>query len=170
MFLHLPMQIKPQWKSVGPVFCCRHTYSKETVYNGQLVPKWQEAIMIEFPDQFLMKLCLGHLLTSILLICECVFQYYSSICSCSSVFFSDFKWDRLMFWCKHANTRKHVSEHSWSSGWVILSIFAHVAHLAQSYFSLIFTSINTSTVCFFWNDTKENTIILQWNKIWKIRK
>ena len=42
-----------------------------------------------------------------------------------------------MFWFKHANTKKHVSKHSWLSGWVILNILAHLAHLAQSYFSLI---------------------------------
>ena len=45
---------KTQWKSVGLVFCCKYAYLKETLYNGQLVPKWQEAIMIEIPDQFLM--------------------------------------------------------------------------------------------------------------------
>ena len=48
-----------------------------------------------------------------------------------------------MFWCEHKNTRKHISEHSWLSGWVILSILAHLAHLAQSCFSLIFSAINT---------------------------
>ena len=44
---------------------------------------------------------------------------------------------------KQANTRKHVSEHSWSSVGVILSTLGHQAHLAQSYFSLIFSAINT---------------------------
>ena len=39
---------------------------------------------------------------------------------------------------KQANTRKHVSEHSWSSVRVVLSTLGHQAHLAQSYFSLIF--------------------------------
>jgi len=40
-----------------------------------------------------------------------------------------------MFWFRHTNTRKHVSEQSWLSGWIILIILAHLAHLAQSYFS-----------------------------------
>ena len=35
----------------------------------------------------------------------------------------------------HANTRKHVYEHSCSSVRVFLSILAHLAHLAQSFFS-----------------------------------
>ena len=42
-----------------------------------------------------------------------------------------------MFWCEHGNTKKHVSEHSWLSGWVIFNILDHLAHCAQSYFSLI---------------------------------
>ena len=46
----------------------------------------------------------------------------------------------MNIWCEHANTIKHVSERSWLSGWVIL---AHLAHLAQSYLSLIFSAINT---------------------------
>ena len=53
--------------------------------------------------------------------------------------------NKKMIWfiSQHANTKNHVSEHSWSSVWVILSILAHLAHLAQSYFSLIFSAINT---------------------------
>ena len=35
---------------------------------------------------------------------------------------------------EHANTRKHVYEHNCSSVRVFLSIFAHLAHLAQSVF------------------------------------
>ena len=35
---------------------------------------------------------------------------------------------------EHANTRKHVYEHSCSSLRVFLSILAHFAHLAQSFF------------------------------------
>ena len=38
---------------------------------------------------------------------------------------------------EHANTRKHVYEHSCSSGRVLSSILAHLAHsayLAQSFF------------------------------------
>ena len=42
---------------------------------------------------------------------------------------------------KHANTRKHISEHSCSSVRVLLSILAHLAHLAQS-FILILNGIN----------------------------
>ena len=57
-----------------------------------------------------------------------------------------------MFWCKHAITKKHVSEYSWSSGKMILSILAHLAHLAQFYFSLIFSAINTCS----WFDLKDN--------------
>jgi len=48
-----------------------------------------------------------------------------------------------MFWFKHANTRKHLSKHSWLRSRVILNILAHLAHLAQSYFSLIFSATNT---------------------------
>ena len=76
-----------------------------------------------------------------LLICEGVFNYSSSLSSFSSVFFLIF--NGMNIWYKYANTRKHVSEHSWSSGWMILSILAHLDHLAQSYFSLIFSEINT---------------------------
>ena len=36
---------------------------------------------------------------------------------------------------KHANTRKNVYEHGCSSGMVLTSILAHLAHLAQSFFS-----------------------------------
>ena len=43
--------------------------------------------------------------------------------------------DKLMFWFKHASTRKHISEQSWLSEWIILNILAHLAHLAQSFFS-----------------------------------
>ena len=35
---------------------------------------------------------------------------------------------------EHANTRKHVFEHSCSSVRMFLSILAHLAHLAQSFF------------------------------------
>ena len=41
----------------------------------------------------------------------------------------------------HANTRKHVYEHSCLSVRVFLSILAHLAHLAQSFF-LILNGIN----------------------------
>ena len=48
-----------------------------------------------------------------------------------------------MFWylSEHANTKKHVSEHSCSSVRVFFSILAHLAHLAQSFF-LILNGIN----------------------------
>ena len=39
--------------------------------------------------------------------------------------------------------KKHVSEHSWLFGWVILNTFAHLAHFALIFFSLIFSAINT---------------------------
>ena len=48
-----------------------------------------------------------------------------------------------MFWylSEHANTRKHVSEHSCSSVRVFFSILAHLAHLAYFFF-LILNGIN----------------------------
>ena len=55
------------------------------------------------------------------------------------------------------NTKKHVSEHSWLSGWVILSILAHLAHLAQSCFSLIFSAIYTYNCA--WFDRIRNFVI-----------
>ena len=65
-----------------------------------------------------------------LLICEGVFKYFSSF---SLIFF-------LIL-----NTLKNrcydTCEHSGSSAWVILSISVHPAHLAQSYFSLIYSAI-----------------------------
>ena len=67
----------------------------------------------------------------------------------------------LMFWFQHANIRKHVSEQSWLSGWIILNISAHLAHLAQSYFSLIFSAVNTYN-CFWFDLTK-----FQWLKMVK---
>ena len=80
---------------------------------------------------------------------EGVFEYSGSF---SSVFFLILNGIyKYMFWyvSEHANIRKHVSEYSWSSGWVILSILAHLAHLAQSYFSLIFSAINTYNCSWF---------------------
>ena len=62
-----------------------------------------------------------------------------------------------MFWCKHANIRKQVSERSWLSGWVIFSILAHLAHLAHSHFSLIFNAINTYD-CFCFDQTEKNKV------------
>ena len=60
----------------------------------------------------------------------------------------------LRYMSEYANTRKHVSEHSWSFGWVILSILAHLAHMAQSYFSLIFSAFNTDN-CYWFNQTNK---------------
>ena len=40
-----------------------------------------------------------------------------------------------MFWCEHTNTKKHISEHNWMPGWVILSVLAHLAHKAVLFFS-----------------------------------
>ena len=59
-----------------------------------------------------------------------------------------------MFWCEHANKRMHVNEHSRLSGWVISNILAHLAHLAQFYFSQIFITINTYN-CFWFHLTNE---------------
>ena len=42
-----------------------------------------------------------------------------------------------------SGTGKNVSEQSWSSETVICSILAHLPHLAQSYYSLIFSVIDT---------------------------
>ena len=43
---------------------------------------------------------------------------------------------------KKADTKKHISEHNCSSVRVFLSILAHLAHLAQAFFFLIFNGIN----------------------------
>ena len=67
-----------------------------------------------------------------------------------------------MFWWEHVNTRKHVSEHSRLSGWVILSILAHLAHLAQSFFSLIFSAINTYNCS--WFDLTSKKICSHWKR------
>ena len=69
-----------------------------------------------------------------------------------------------MFWFKHANTKKHVSKHSWLSGWVILNILAHIAHSAQAYFSLIFSAINTHNCSYF--DLTNKKICSDWR--WKL--
>ena len=44
--------------------------------------------------------------------------------------------NKEVYWClfEHANTRKHVYEHSCSSVRVFLSILAHLAHSAQFFF------------------------------------
>ena len=39
----------------------------------------------------------------------------------------------FLYMSEHANTKKHVSEHSCSSVRVFLSILAHLAHLAQTF-------------------------------------
>ena len=62
-----------------------------------------------------------------------------------------------MLWCEHANTR-NVNEHSWLSDWVISSILAYLAHLAQSLLSLIFSVI--STYNFSWFDLTNKKIWL----------
>ena len=51
--------------------------------------------------------------------------------------------NKKVHWClfEHPNTRKHAYEHSCSSVRVFLSILAHLAHLAQSFF-LILNGIN----------------------------
>ena len=58
---------------------------------------------------------------------------------------------------EHANTRKHISEQSWLCGWIILKTLAHLAHLAQFYFSLIFSAINTYN-CFWFDLTKKISV------------
>ena len=67
-----------------------------------------------------------------------------------------------MFWWEHVNTRKHVSEHSWLSGWVILSILAHLAHLAQSYISRINSATNTCKCS--WFDLTSRKICSDWKQ------
>ena len=67
-----------------------------------------------------------------------------------------------MFWCEHANTKKHVSKHSWLSGRVILSILAHIAHLAQSYLSLILSAIKTYNCS--WFDLTNEKICSDWRQ------
>ena len=71
-----------------------------------------------------------------------------------------------MFWFMHANTRKYVSEQSWFSGWVFLNILAHLAHLDQSYFSLIFNAINTYNC--FWFDLTIKFQLLKMKAWWKM--
>ena len=68
-----------------------------------------------------------------------------------------------MFWFKHANTRKHISEKSWLSGWTILNTLAHLAHLAQFYFSLIFSAINTYN-CFWFDLTERKKNFGDWSQ------
>ena len=78
------------------------------------------------------------------------FQYSSSLSSFSSVFFLILNGiDKCFDTCLSMQIEEHVSEHNWSSGWVILSIWAHRAHLAQSYFSLIFSAFNTYNCSWF---------------------
>ena len=67
-----------------------------------------------------------------------------------------------MFWWEHVNKRKHVSEHSWLCGWVILSILAHLAHLAQSYISLINSATNTCKCS--WFDLTSKKICSDWKQ------
>ena len=67
-----------------------------------------------------------------------------------------------MFWFKHANTRKHINEHSWLFGSVMLNILAHLTHLAQSYFFLIFSAINTYNC--FWFDLTNRKICSDWKQ------
>ena len=64
------------------------------------------------------------------------------------------KINKSMFWLKHANTWEYVSEQSWLSGWNVLNILAHLTHLAQSYFCLIFSAINTYN-CFWFDQTNK---------------
>ena len=66
----------------------------------------------------------------------------------------------MIFWFKHANTRKHVCEQSWLSGWIFFNILAHLAHLAQSYFSLIFSAINTYN-CFWFDLTIKKNLVTE---------
>ena len=67
-----------------------------------------------------------------------------------------------MFWFKHANTRKHISEKSWLSGWTILNTLAHLAHLAQFYFSLIFSAINAYN--YFWFVLTNKKKFIDWRQ------
>ena len=55
-----------------------------------------------------------------------------------------------------------VGEHNWSSGWVILSVLAHQAHLAQSYSSLIFSAFNTYNCSWFHLKNKKNFSDWRW--------
>ena len=72
-----------------------------------------------------------------------------------------------MFWCKHANTRKHVSEQSCSSLRAFLSILAHLAHLACS-FSLIFNRMNELMFWFKHANTKKHLSKHSWLCSWVI--
>ena len=72
-----------------------------------------------------------------------------------------------MFWFEHANTRKHVSEHSWLSGWVILSIWAYLAHLPCA-FSLILNRINKLMFWFKHANTRKHVSEQSWLSGWII--
>ena len=76
--------------------------------------------------------------------------YYSSLSSFSllrsiPLFLILRRINKGVYWSlfEHADTSKHVFEQHCSSMRVFLSILAHIAHLAQSYFSRIFSAINT---------------------------
>ena len=60
------------------------------------------------------------------------------------------------------SVRKHVNEHSWLCGWVILSILAHLAHLAQSYISRINSATNTCKCS--WFDLTSRKICSDWKQ------
>ena len=66
----------------------------------------------------------------------------------------------------HANTRKHVIEHSCSSVRVFLSILAHLAHLAQSFFS----DFKKDRLMFWCKhaNTRKHVSEYSWSSVWGI--
>ena len=99
--------------------------------------------------------------SSMLLIVEGAFECSSSFSSFSSIFYfiSILNGINICFdTCLTMQIQEHVSELNWSSRWVILSILAHPAHLAPSYFSLIFSAFNTYN-CSWFNLTNEKNML-----------
>ena len=71
---------------------------------------------------------------------------------------------------EHANTRKHVYEHSCSTVRVFLSILAHLAHFAQSFF-LISNAINELIFWYIFKqaDTKKHVTDVSEHKCSSVR-
>ena len=68
---------------------------------------------------------------------------------------------------QHANTKKHVSEHSWLSAQIILSILAHLACLTQ----FVFLILNGMNECFntcLGMQIQEHVRELNWSSGWVI--
>ena len=82
----------------------------------------------------------------------------TGVAVCPALFSFSKRVNKSIFWFEHENTRKHVSEQSWLSGWKFLIILAHLAHLAQFYFSLIFSA---SFNCFWFDLTNKKNLVTE---------